>query len=608
MDAVRRFLAELRRRKVYRVAVVYAAVAFVVWQVAVIAFPSLGLPESAIGAVLVFTVLGFPVALVLAWAYEVRPEEPVGVSTDRGPTPEAAAPAVSGTPGASAVASAVSATGSTSPSGLSTTPSGVSQEPPVASAMPAALSTPANSVAILPFESMSPGEEGEYFADGIAEEITNVLAGLADLHVAARTSAFAFKGQQSDIREIGQKLNVAYLVEGSVRRAGDALRITAQLIDTSTGYHVWSERFDRATGDVFEIQDEIASAVAVRLTEHVGRTVGSPRPVARSSDLPAYELYLQGRQLMAGFADTDMVEAASRFEGCIALDPDFAAAHAGLAEALTLQSIGFQITPEKRSMPRARQEAERALELHDSLPEAHLARALVAMFYEWDHKTAKAEFDRAETLGPNVARVHMWKEFYFTYVEHDYESALAENKRAQELNPMDPAPPVREATVRYLFGDFADAEALFRDMLAEQPDQSMLHAGLADTLVREGRIDEAVTSMERAVEYGGPFVVFLGIMGGFYALQGSVEKARDALRQLEDRSSRGYISSFWMAVVQSGLGDLDAAFASLEQARENRESSLIYVFFVPRALGLHEDPRFAGVLRGVGLSHLVALL
>ena len=573
MDAVRRFLAELRRRKVYRVGVVYAAVAFVVWQVADIAFPSLGLPESALGAVLVFTVLGFPVALVLAWAYEVRPEAAAGVPTNRETTPDTAARAASSEAEASA-----------------------------------AVSTQSNSVAILPFESMSPGEEGEYLADGIAEEITNVLAGLADLHVAARTSAFSFKGQQADIREIAQQLNVSYLVEGSVRRAGDALRITAQLIDTSTGYHIWSERFDRAMGDVFEIQDEIAAAVAQRLSEHVGATGSSPRPVARTNALPAYELYLQGRQLMAGFADTDIVAAEARFEACIALDPDFAAAHAGLAEALTLQSIGFHLKPEKQTMPRAREEADWALELAENLPEAHLARALVAMFYEWDHKTAKAEFDRAETLGPNVARVHMWREFYFTYVEHDYDSALAENKRAQELNPMDSAPPVREATVRYLFQDFADAEALFRDMLSEKPDQPMLHAGLADTLAREGRIDEAVTAMECAMEYGGPFVVFLGIIGGFYALQGSIEKAHDALRQLEDHSSRGYISSFWMAVVQGGLGDLDAAFASLEQAKENRESSLIYLFFVPRALGLHDDPRFAGVLRGIGLAHLIALL
>lgn len=564
IDTVRTFFVELRRRKVYRVAAVYAAVAFVVWEVADIAFPSFGLPDAAVGVVLIITILGFPVALVLAWAYEVRPEEPLAPKvTTEAELPEPAGPAAS---------------------------------------------AQANSVAILPFENMSPEKEGEYFADGISEEITNVLAGLPDLHVVARTSAFSFKGQQADIREIGRQLNVSYLVEGSVRRAGDTLRITAQLIDTATGYHVWSERFDRAMGDVFEIQDEIARAVAGQLSEHVQQSGASPRPVVRSSEPQAYEAYLKGRQLIAGFEGGVVVDAAARFEESIALDPGFAAARAGLAEALTLQSIGFQVRPEKETMPRARDEADRALELDPDLPEAHLARALVAMYYEWDYRTAKAAFDSAQRLGPNVARVHMWREFYFTYVEHEYGAAIEANRRAQELNPLDLGARSREPTVRYLFGDLTEAEELFRGMLAEAPDASLLHTGLADTLSRQGRIDEAVTSMERALEVGGPVVAWLGILASLYGLQGAVDKGRDLLRQLETRSSQGYVSSFWIAIAQAGLGDLDAAFSSLETARADRDSSLLYLFFAPRAMGLQSDPRFPEVLRGIGLSHLIPLL
>lgn len=564
IDRVRTFLAELRRRKVYRVAAAYAAVAFVVWEVADIAFPSFGLPDAAVGAVLIVTILGFPVALVLAWAYEVRPEEPLVSEVDA----------------------------------MADLPRPVD---PVASVQ-------ANSVAVLPFESMSPEREGEYFADGISEEITNVLAGLPDLHVAARTSAFSFKGQRADIREIGQRLNVSYLVEGSVRRAGDTLRITAQLIDTDTGYHVWSERFDRAMGDIFEIQDEIASAVAGRLSDHVKQSGASLRPVVRSGEPQAYEMYLKGRQLIAGFGGEAVVEAAARFEESIVLDPGFAAARAGLAEALTLQSIGFQVRPEKETMPRARDEADRALELDPNLPEAHLARALVAMFYEWDYRAAKAAFDSAQRLGPNVARVHMWREFYFTYVEHEYDAAIAANRRAQDVDPLDPGARSREATVRYLFGDLAEAEELFRGMLAEAPDASLLHTGLADSLARQGRIDEAVTSMERAVEVGGPVLAWLGILASLYGLQGSVDKGHEILRQLETRSRQGYVSNFWISIAQAGLGDLDAAFSSLEIAMTDRDSSLLYLFFAPRAMGLQSDPRFPEVLRGIGLSHLIPLL
>jgi tetratricopeptide (TPR) repeat protein len=380
------------------------------------------------------------------------------------------------------------------------------------------------------------------------------------------------------------------------------------LVDTATGYHLWSERFDRAKGDVFEIQDEIASAVAERLSEHVKRSGGSPRPVARSSELRAYEAYLRARQKMATFEGDAVTEAVAHFEECIALDPKFAAARAGLAESLTLQSIGFQARPEKETMPRALREAELALELDPALPEAHLARALVAMYYEWDYRTAKAAFDRAERLGPNVARIQMWREFYFTYVEHDFDAAIGANRRAQQLSPLDPGPRSREATVRYLFDDLAEAERLFRAMIAEAPDLSLPYTGLADTLTRQGRLDEAVTSMERAVEIGGPMVAWLGILGSFYGLQGSVDKAHDVLRQLEARSSQGYVSNFWVAVAQSGVGDLDAAFSSLEAAREDRDSNLLYAFFIPRATGIQRDPRFPEVLRSISLSHLIPLL
>jgi adenylate cyclase len=571
MGTVRTFVAELRRRKVYQVAVVYAAVAFVVWQVADIAFPSLGLPETAVGIVLVLTLLGFPVALVLAWAYELRPEEPSVVDSVATPVPDPKSDPLHPTP-----------------------------TPPA--------STESASVAVLPFESMSPEAEGGYFADGITEEITNVLAGIVGLHVAARTSAFAFKGERADIRDIGRRLCVSYLVEGSVRRAGETLRITAQLIDTSTGYHLWSERFDRGTGDVFEIQDEIASMVAERLSTHVGTSELRPRPVPRSSELSAYDAYLRGRQAVAEFAGDAVVEAAASFEESIALDPDFAVARAGLAEALTLQSIGFQVRPERETMPRALSEAERALELDAGLPEAHLARALVAMFYEWDYRTAKDAFDRAQRLGPSVARVHMWREFYFTYIEYDYERALAANLRAQELSPLDPSLKAREATVRYLFGDLAESEAMFRTMLDRGPEISVLHTGLADTLLRQGRIEEALVAVERAIEVGGPLVSWLGILAGLHGLAGSVDQARAVLEQLQLRSAEGYVSNFWVAIGQAGLGDMDAAFASLDVAIRDRDSNLLYSFVVPRVFGFHDDPRFHGVLRAIGLSHLIPLL
>ena len=358
---------------------------------------------------------------------------------------------------------------------------------------------------------------------------------------------------------------------------------------------------------MFEIQDEIAREVARRLSEHV-KAGGVPRPVVRSEELDTYDTYLKARQLMAGFGPDAVMDAGELFEACTERDPDFAACQAGLAEALTMQSIGFQVRPDKETMPRARRAAERALGLDANLPEAHLARALVAMFYEWDHVTALEAFDRARELGPNVARVHMWREFYFTYVDHDFEAAMKANGRAQELSPLDMAPRTREAVVLYLFGHLDEAERQIRGMLSEYPEASILYNGLADTLVRQGRVDEAVAEMERAVETGGPYVAWLGILGGLYGLQGSTDRAREVLGQLEARATEGYVSRFWMAVTQAGIGDLDGAFESLTAAVEDRDSNLLYAFFVPRAMGLQEDPRLPAILRTVGLSHLIPLL
>jgi TolB-like protein len=396
-DGIRGFLRELKRRKVYHVAVVYAAIAFLIWQVADIAFPALGLPDSAMTFVLVITVLGFPIAVVLAWAYEVSPEGRARANSE-----ESARAAPPDAPSESGARRAIQ-----------------------------------RSVAILPFDNMSPEPESEYFSDGITEEITNSLARIKDLRVAARTSAFTFRGSRVDVREIGEKLDVAYLVEGSVRRAGDRLRITAQLIDTSNGYHLWSERFERDLGDVFAIQDEISEHVTRQILAEL--PAGTETPVLPRTDfLDAYDAYLKGRHHRHLFNPDSLIEAIAWYTRSLEADPHYAPAYAGLAEAYTIQSLGFAMRPSRETMPKAREVADKALELDPDLPDAHIARALVAMFYEWDYPSAKRGLNRAIDLSPSLANAHMWSEFYWTYVEHDYEEALSAIRRAIELNPLEP--------------------------------------------------------------------------------------------------------------------------------------------------------------------------
>ncbi len=566
-DGIRGFLKELRRRKVYHVAVVYAAIAFLIWQVADIAFPALGLPDSAMTLVLVLTALGFPIAVVLAWAYEVTPDGQAQASPEE----------------------------STHPATL---------ESP---SEPGAHPTIQRSVAILPFDNMSAEPESEYFSDGITEEITNSLARIKDLRVAARTSAFTFRASRADVREIGKKLGVAYLVEGSVRRAGDRLRITAQLIDTSNGYHLWSQRFERDLGDVFAIQDEIAEHVTRQILAEI--PAGSPTPaLPRTEDLDAYDAYLKGRHHRHLFSSDSIDQAIAWYTQSLDADPHYAPAYAGLAEAYTIQSIGFAMRPSRETMPRAREAADRALALDPSLPDAHLARALVAMFYEWEYTAARRGLDRAIDLSPSLANAHMWSEFYWTYVEHDYDEALAAIRRAIELNPLEPAYGERLGTVHSIFGHYDEAERLLRGLLASGPATPVLHAALADTLAREGQLDEGVAQMERALDLGGRFIAFLGMAGLFYGVKGDIGKAREVLAELQDHARLGPASDFWLALVHAGLGKKDEAFASLQRAVDNRDSNLLYTFVVPRILGLHEDPRFGGILRSIGLSHLTALL
>ena len=466
---IRGFLTELKRRKVYHVAVVYAAIAFLVWQVADIAFPAIGLPDSAITLVLALSALGFPIALVLAWAYEVTPDSQART-------------------GSQASANAI-ALDSPSP--------------------PEARPTIRRSLAVLPFDNMSPQPESEYFSDGITEEITNSLARIRDLRVAARTSAFTFRASRADVRDIGKKLDVAYLVEGSVRRAGDRLRITAQLIDASNGYHLWSQRFDRDLGDVFAIQDEIAEHVTRQILAEIPEESETPA-LPRTEDIAAYDAYLKGRHHRHMFNPDSLIEAISWYTLALEADPGYAPAYAGLAEAHTIQSIGFAMRPSRETMPKAREAADKALELDSSLPDAHVARALVAMYYEWDYATAKRELDRAIELNPSLANAHMWSEFYWTYVQHDYEEALAAIRRAIELNPLESTYAERLGTVHLLFGRYDEAEKLLRSLLAARPPTPVLHVALADMLGRTGRWTEAVGELETALDMvGGRIVAFL---------------------------------------------------------------------------------------------------
>jgi serine/threonine-protein kinase len=486
---------------------------------------------------------------------------------------------------------------------------------------PLAQATDRTTIAVLPFANLSADPENEYFSDGITEEIINAVAAIRDLRVTARTSAFQFKGKDYDIRDIGRKLGVGTVLEGSVRKAGYRIRVTAQLIDVGGGFHLWSERYDRDLADIFAVQDEIAAAIARRL-ERQFRPVGHAQPetaarlsgtvappTAANPDPSAYDAYLRGRyHRRQMFSGGEAIERSlAGYREAIAIDPGFAAAYGALAELHVVLSIGFGTRPSRELMPEARMAAERALSLDPNLAEAHLARALVAMYDEWDYAAAKQGIDRAIALNPSFVDAHFWAEWYFTYVERDMELAIGANRRAAELDPLDLNISSRRTQVQIIFGQLDAAIAGLEDILRMDPQHMVSYLELADAYGRRGEHGKALASAERALALsGGQSVAAVGVaIAVTGAGAGDRDRARELLRQLTERADREYVSPFWLAMGHAVVGEMERAFEYLAQAQEDRDPNLLYITAAPRLIGWQDDPRYEQVLRDIGLGDLV---
>jgi serine/threonine protein kinase/Tfp pilus assembly protein PilF len=467
-------------------------------------------------------------------------------------------------------------------------------------------------VAVLPFANMSAEPENEYFSDGITEEVINAVAQVPDLRVTARTSAFQFKGKEYDVREIGRKLSVRAVLEGSVRKVGNRVRITAQLVDATNGYHLWSERFDRDLEDVFAIQDEIAAAIAGRLR----RELAVPAATAPAggatrgtrADPAAFDAYLRGRyHRQRMFAGGNAIERAEAGYGeAIRIDPTFAPAYSALAELRIVLAMGFAPQPSRELLPQAKDAAERALALDPSLAEAHLAQALVAMFGEWDYAAARAGIERAIALNANSVDAYFWSEWYYTYVERAYDRAVAANRRAAELDPLDLNVASRLSQVMLIFDRVDEAIERLHRILETDPDHMVSYLELADAYARKGDRAKAVAAAERAVALsGGAAVAVLGMLATICAWAGQATRAREVLVLLGERAGSEYVSPFWLAIAHAALGESDRAFAFLDDALRDRDPNLLYITAVPREIGLQRDPRYGAILRTIGLGHLV---
>jgi len=461
-----------------------------------------------------------------------------------------------------------------------------------------------DSIAVFPFTNMSADPENEYFSDGLSEELINALTKIKGLRVVARTSSFAFKGEKTDLREVGQKLNVETLLEGSVRKAGNKLRITAQLIKVKDGYHLWSERYDRNIEDIFDIQDEITAKIVEKFKATLDMSYKLPEE-RRPDNLKAYDLYLKGRYLWNKFSPELIYKSITCFEESIKEDPDYALPYTALAEAYSLLSTGFDILPSKDTMPKAREAALKALELDPTLAEAYVSLGLVSTFYDWDRKAAERNFRKALELNPNSAAAHQWIEFYLTFMEGKFDEGIKELKKAQELDPLNFLIKVRLGYMYIYKRDFDSALDYFKILADSELNLPILHLCLMEAYAQKKMYAEAIAEGEKMMELGAPAVASIGVMGFYYALTGKKNKAHSILAELRERSDKGYVSSMWVGTVYHGLGETDKAFEWFEKAYDERDGNLIYITIAPPFDSIRPHPRFKQLMKKMGLENLL---
>jgi len=583
--------AELKRRSVFKVAAVYGGVTFVVLQVVDLIVPALNLPSVVMSAAVVVALMAFPVALALAWVFDMTPQ---GVKrTD--PAQSGELEAIVALPaGRRWPAGLLALTGTALLVGgvwWSVERSGGWGW--IGSA--AGDGDRAASIAVLPFVNMSGGQENEYFSDGITEEILNALAQVPGLKVAARTSAFQFKGQKVDLREVGQQLNVATILEGSVQRSGDNVRITAQLIDAQTGYHIWSGKFDRRLEDIFVVEDEIARSIADTLRAPLGLEPANQLVIRATEDAEAYELYLRG-QAMLMERGPSLLRAIRLYEQALARDPNFAAAHAGLAEAYALLPW-YALGDWDESLAKADGSARQALVLDSRSARAHVALANLRRDL-WDWPVADSHYLQAIELAPNDAEArHQYTQFLSVVGRQD--EAIEQSLRYIELDPLSPIMNAGHGRTLMYSARYDEAiRSLNRSveldpdlglpqlwlmwayMMSERFDDAEAAGRLGAALVGEN--PESYATLVRAVEGSGPKSEALAIL----------ETASDEYWELSP-SAR----SFWYVL----LGENDLALESLDIAVDKGLGNMT-VLRDPILDPLHGDPRFETLLSRVGLQ------
>ena len=587
------FFAELKRRNVYKVAVAYAVVAWLLIQAASIFFPAFDAPPWVMKIFIIVIIFGFPMALIFSWAFEITPE---GIKLESEIAPNKSIARRTGRKiVAMTMALAVVAAGlfvyQLVRSKNTVMPR---QDASAARTEPATVSN--KSVAVLPFDNLSRDPDNAYFCEGVQDEILTRLAKVADLKVISRTSTQHFKSTPDNLPAIAKQLGVAHILEGSVQKASDQVRVNVQLINAMTDAHLWADTYDRKLTDIFAVESEIAKTIAETLQAKITGSEKNSIAKAPTANPEAYELYLKGRFFWNKRTGGDLRKSIEYLKQAIAKDPNYALAYAALADSYGLLRFYGGASPAESIVP-ATAAAKKALELDDSLAEPHASLGLIAT-EELEVHRGVSELERAVQLNPNYATAHHWLSLAFTALGQS-DRSIKELKRAVELDPLSMVINA-DLSIGYIYARrYDEAEAQARKTLEIDPGSFLAHYYLGMALQLKGRLKEAIPEFQKAVDVNhDPYSTSMLIQG--YARNGQTDEARKLLAQLNEMAKSAEVPEYAFALAYTSLGDKDRAIAALEHAFAGGNNS--YLFLLPGDPLLDDlrgDPRFEALVRKI---------
>ena len=582
---INNFFAELKRRNVYKVAVAYAIVGWLLIQVATQVFPFLEIPNWIVRLVIVLVAVGFPIALVIAWAFELTPEgikrtEDVDIPAGRGSRKHTWIYVVLIGAGFSIGLFFAGRYTARNSGGAART------------------ELPAKSIAVLPFDNLSRDPDNAYFAEGVQDEILTRLAKVADLKVISRTSTQRFKTAPDNLPQIAKQLGVMHILEGSVQKANDQVRVNVQLINALTDAHLWADTYDRKLIDIFSVESDIAKTIADTLQAKLTGSEKQMIAAQPTTDTAAYELYHKGRSLWERRSGDNIPKAIAFYEQAIARDPNYALAYAGLSSAYIILPFWAGVD-RLDAYSKAKDAALKALRLDPNLAEAHLALGKVLFFSEIDLPGALREYQRAIELQPNDATAHHWLGNDALSALGRFEEAIAQGKRAVELDPLSPVINTDLGTTFYYAHRYEESAKQLRKTLEIDPTFFYAHFNLGIALQAAGDLSGAITEYEKAKQLGDDtYVPMLCAQAKAYA--GDKDAALRMLNDLDKISQHREVVGYCRALLYLSLNNKDEALRWLEQGLKERDGSNIsWIKVDPLLDPLHGDPRFEALVQKV---------